>query len=630
LTPVTLPPNVQFQGELQSSQLQLGLGCVNSSRRGEPRSSISGFSVVVKSVSAALNIPSVQQCDYLSGSVEDQVKHVTQQSTKPIAWTILDRSYSQFARDQREQLRSVGFDTMLFVSIENGTKLARKMCQDGLAVVDFQQEFQKPLTSKSGNPINWTLKLRVAKAKFSMPSLLHSHSLDSLFTEMDVFWLRNPSAEFMMRGPEGKTPSLIFGAHADKPGYINIGMWYVRGDAPVAATDLFKEAFEIQRRYPNGFDQDILQKLVIIKASTVDATWTSSYSHQCNTSQYTWCVDLAGAQMNKDVTARILDNFGVASCYVPEYDETTLAVHIISDHPLSHAGSKVQEAKLFGVFQGVPEYYEVAASDSQYLAWEGQVKSSDVPNLHGNDQTVTNLVGNDLAIVGNNQSLSKLVTILLKLGMATGRTVVLPQELDREGQLWHAEEKLDVQKMAALYGDTVQLRESTFLHNKRLGVDHMYPIAQLAVAPRIWAGMKITSSAGAQPKDSFLRLTSGNSSGGSNWGATYMQALVTMLQNAEVKSAKTVLLNFPLGIDYDRFNSFLFNGPCNSTITQLTAESFQKSVGCTRQNARKSAIDVLSLCNHEAQESPMGGGRRPLIGLSFWLVCSQVLWTQTV
>jgi len=156
-------------------------------------------------------------------------------------------------------------------------------------------------------------------------------------------------------------------------------------------------------------------------------------------------------------------------------------------------------------------------------------------------------------------------------------------------------------KMAALYGDTVQLRESTFLHNKRLGVDHMYPIAQLAVAPRIWAGMKITSSAGAQPKVSFLRLTSENSSH-FDWGSKYMQALVTMLHDADVKSAKTVLLKFPLSSDYDRFNSILFDGPCNSKIVQLTAGSFQKSVACTRNETRKSAIDVLSLCDREAQD----------------------------
>jgi len=582
------PPSLdeKFGSTLSISQSKLRtLACTNTSVSNEATKSSTVFA------------DSEHECNHLSSSIEEQFNHVLKQSKENVAWTVIDRSYVDIAKDQREQLKSVGFNTVLFIAIEQDEGFARKICQDGLDVIDFRREFQTALQNKNGTAINWTLKLRVAKAKFFIPSLFQSLGVANMFTEMDLFWLQSPLAEFRTAWSGGKQPSLTFGGHANNPWGINIGMWYMQGNASVAVANLFKEAFEILRRYSTAkgadepftvFDQTVLQKVLAMRASIVDSLgglppWNE---HECNTSKDLWCADLERAEIDNTVTVRLLDNYRISTSPTPEYDETVLAVHIVSYQPLSQAAFKVSMAKLFGVFQGVPQYYEQAASDSQYLAWEGLVKSADISN--GYDK--------------KHLSIPTLVPILLKLGMATHRVVILPQELDVQHQVWHSEEIFDVVKMTMLLGNSVQLRESNFLHNKRLIPQNMYPIAQISVAADTWAGMKITSAPGAAPKVSFIGLGKHSYN---DWQAVTLQALVSMLEQEEVKRAKTVLLNFPLAFGNvsigTYFNTMLDSRSCTSNITSLGTAAFERLLVCRDHignNAEKFATNrVVTLCN---------------------------------
>lgn len=575
LTAIAPPSDEQIQtAPAISSKPHQKLGCVNAD-------------VIKHSSAGNSSVTHLRNCDYLSWNVTDQLSQVIgKNDIRRTSWTVIDQSYSSIARDQMEQLKAVGFEHLIFVSIEPEDGFAQNMCDQGLAVIDFRPEYNMTLVNKNEEPIDWTLKLRVARAKFVMPMLFLQHGLDNMFTEMDVFWLQNPTSEFLAADRVGKQSSITFGAHADNPFAINIGMWFMRGDAPTAAADLFREAFEILRRHSttkNGdmayevFDQQVLQKVLAMRTSIVDSLWQRPQGTEpvCHTTQFSWCEDLKNAEIDENILIRVLDNYRIATSMVPEYDESVLAVHIVGSVPLTHATHKILLAKMSGVFTGVPTYYEREPSNAKYIAWEGLVKSAEAMNGYAK----------------KHETMYKLIPLLLKLGLATGRTVILPQELDISHQVWNAEELTDVYKLQQVYGRRIQLRESTFLYNRHLHPDNMYPIAQIAVGPRLWAGMKLSSTSANQSNVSYINL-------GDQSGVTEkLQALVAMLEDTEVKNAKTLVLSIPLQSNYDvYFDDVLDSETCKVRVSSLTRDSFDDNFACRKAEQRRSIMNVGSLC----------------------------------
>lgn len=200
----------------------------------------------------------------------------------------------------------------------------------------------------------------------------------------------------------------------------------------------------------------------------------------------------------KQIIVRLLGNSEIVNWLRPVYDEYTLAVHILGSAPLLDSDSKVVLAKNAGVFLGSPQYYETIPSGRRYFAWDGAISSVSLDHGHCMWPDVARQCGAFLAL-----------PLLFALGMAFGRTVILPNQLDMHAHRWGAEAFFDVirfERDARRKDLLAEWRESSFLSNGRLRTINMYPIVRLWVHADGWAAVQEVHCPNSSPRTLYLNV----------------------------------------------------------------------------------------------------------------------------
>lgn len=448
---------------------------------------------------------STSQCAHLGLRLDDQLDavlasaQVNLKGSLPVVWTVVDRHYAAIALDQNSQLISVGLPPIVFVSVDSDMTLAQQLCLKGLATINFSQEF-------AGLNITWTVKLRVAKAKFVMPGKFLSRSLGQIFTEMDVFWLRNPLSLFKYRAPGEIDPNIVFGTHYDNPWSPNIGMWYVPHDAPLVTAQLFLRAWEViaSSATPDNaedpyaiHDQYVLQLLLRDTHVIPVRLGNRLRGKPCDSRRMPYCALVNQTGLFKHVVVRLLENTVISSWLKPMHDEHTVAIHILGRAPLLDAKAKIAIVKSAGLFYGGPHYYERFASQRRYFAWDGLIQAMSME--HGFCPWPK----------AGSCGLSKVLPLLFAMAISLGRTAVLPKHVDSDAHCWNTEVVFDIasfEENIMNKGQHIDLRESSFLNHPQLNAVNMYPVARLWLHSDGWTATQMVSHLGLEPRTSYRAM----------------------------------------------------------------------------------------------------------------------------
>jgi len=554
--------------------------------------------------------PPKAACRHLNQSVASQLDAMLAtesmagvgKASRPLVWTVMDKSYATFAADQAAQLASVGLPHIIFVSIDPDPSVAEDLCAKGFATINFNPLYS---TGSDSNIKEWSVKFRVAKAKFMMPGMLIERRLENLFTESDVFWQADPRAQLTYTPDGSPAPNLIMATHHNDPTSLNIGVWYIPATAGPEVARVFSTAWDIMYSYAADpskpvFDQAVVQDLL-------------EYIDRPDFQGRSWCEHVAGAAANRvycrdvekalpmtGVNLRRLSNRLISSAKFGERDEDTLAVHILTGQPLSSGTSKILTAKNAGVFRGVPTYYEMEKSKLRYLAWDGLLNHPSKEQgycKYPNFNSPPNACG-----------IGKALPVLFSLGARFGLTVVPPTVLDLNERIWPAESLFDMVRFAEdAPFPNLQVRESKFLHNELLNITHMYPVVRLRVGTEGWVAMQTIDAEGATPHEHVWSTKL--DSNPRNLGVA--SVLATLLTSGRTAHAKTVLVNFPTvglhtrgpcvdkalcGLELDDALTYLLSGEnCRSAFKSLA----RTSRWCSKNDESSLDLEARFLCQEK-------------------------------
>jgi len=506
-------------------------------------------------------------CKHLNDTIEEQLDAVLTNEVlrdarrlhgRPLVWTVIDKAYASAAHDFSAQLRAANLHHQLFVSIDSEPDVAHELCIRGLPTVNFQPAFEHEFSSK-GTPVKWTTKYRVAKSKFTMPALLQKRGVGNIFSEGDIFWLQDPMPVFASTGGD-----VVIGTHASNPNSINIGAWYIPANASANVTLPFTHSWNAMRDHQSEetaedpmtlFDQDVLTLFLHDRGATqrcndhATGDW-GALSRMC---------DSFRDQHTPELDVRKLSNAVFRSTHYGGNDDDTIAVHILDGAPLSSVSNKFQRAKLEMVFVGEPTYYETELSQTRYLGWDGLLFSTS-KDFEYDKYPIYNSKPN--------RAVEGALKMVFALSLVTGRAAILPKLEDVIEGTWPVEELFDVptfQKDVEHDGSHFEVRESNFLYNDRLNVEHMYPVARVRLEysnGEPWAGVSFVSHKGAIPKLSYSKLAS------EDLQERTTSVFLGMLRRREVLDAKTVLIKFTPGGFYkkDSFDWLGENCPSSETM----------------------------------------------------------------
>eukprot|EP00929_Paragymnodinium_shiwhaense_P060240 TRINITY_DN30109_c0_g1_i1.p1 TRINITY_DN30109_c0_g1~~TRINITY_DN30109_c0_g1_i1.p1 ORF type:complete len:634 (+),score=83.78 TRINITY_DN30109_c0_g1_i1:141-2042(+) len=489
------------------------------------------------------------KCGYLSRSVDEQLSHVLQQvrskwpdigglNAPPLSWTIIDKHYAPIAYEYAAHLLNVDLPAIIFVNVDSSRKVAEELCMQGLYTLDYSVDFTSSRLDAAGVP--WTTKLRVAKAKFLMPGKLAAQRLANIFTEVDVYWLKNPLNKLHYVPPGGPPSGVVIGTHYNNPWEVNIGFWYVSPHAKGRIGDMFQVVWDVMEKYATTsnkddpytvFDQQILA-LVMRDATIPRGQGYKVLRQACEDKKkkrLEYCSEVEPRGRFTDIVVRLLDNVAISSFKTVTHDEDTVAVHILSQVPLTVAQQKVITARWSGAFRASPEYYEMQPTLSRYIAWDGLVPGPTRENgrcQFPQDKSID--CGFGIAF-----------RMLLALALRIGRTFVLPKLLDASADCWGSEHLFDVVKFFASIeeaGLDLKSRESSFLSSAYLGAANMYPVARIWIHYHGWLAIQHIHQLGARATSYYFKADEG-----------IFVVLSKALSLDVVATAKTILLRFPTG-----------------------------------------------------------------------------------
>lgn len=554
------------------------------------------------------------QCKHLDLPFDEQLNavltpemllEISNDHERPLAWTVIDRAYADFAGDWHSQLMAVNLSFQLYVSIDDSPLVAKELCARGFTTVSYAAEFGHQDASKEGEVITWTTKYRVAKAKFTIPVLLQQRKISSLFAESDVFWLRDPLPQ-LRADPHA---NFVSGAHANNPWSINIGMWYIPSSAPPDISRIFTKAWETMKG--NFSEVSSSNPFALMMANKnkpllrrVSLSSTASFTRFDDVEQHSarprrddahdadddlafnkfdQMIDerfklfdqavlqqlLADTNQFPNLKVRVLSNAVFVSSNMPSIDSDTIGVHILANVPLSDAGGKLASAKVAGAFVGNAEYYETRPSKVRYLGWDGHLT---LPTLDQHYDKYPYQTANPEVVHNTLQ-------LLFTLGLAFKRSVVLPTVVDIATNEWNAEALFDVsrfQKDNKKLGLMLDIRESTYFRNRHLKPVNLYPLARFRVEvfnkSTSWVGIEITKQEGETPESFYWKADVPDSY------ESYASILVDLMHWERIADMKTILIKFPAGGQND--HSLDFRGDCGDAAQQqlLSSDYFCKQM----------------------------------------------------
>jgi len=509
---------------------------------------------------------------------------------RTVAWTLVTKDRLAIIPSQSEQIKNANMSTLLVsMELDNGA-FAQRLCEEGYAVIDFSKWFHDNPNPK----FQWSTKMRYSKIKFTMPGMLVDMQMENVYMDFDVFWLHDPVPYF--RSFEA---DLVFGTHWDTPQAINAGLWYQSGNASTQLKYMFATIWSLFEKHmtdtaamePYGlFDQNALTTMLGVLSGNQACSETQKgvFDAFCNDA-----LDMKKEVQREagQVKVKQLDNDRIVSSVMAEHDENTLGVHVLTYIPFTSFNQKVMVAKQAEIFHGSPNYYEAVPSTTQYLAWDGIIKGSSSAQHYCGYASC---------------AMARVLPVLLYLGKATQRAVILPKELDRGGFTWFGEQIID---LGAGSDGPVEIRESNFLYNSRLNVSAMFPAAQLHIDIDNWMGMQITMRHGETPQTYSLRAQAG--------GLNVVEHLLGLLGLPEVQKAKTILMSFPSN-DYreGQFQSLMDDETCaidqadsawiwsesrycNPAQEIEAAKRTSKLDGWLKQRGFHDPFNTGSICHHQ-------------------------------
>jgi len=329
------------------------------------------------------------------------------------------------------------------------------------------------LPDRGGRPL--PTKALVEEAKFGTAARLAGDGVDFLFLEMDVFLIRNPRALWDARGDA----DVVISVHQENFNSINAGFYMVR--AGEKTRRLFRSALDFLVKYPSSWDQTLLECLMI------------SQDPRASRGK---CTDLPGNLSDPVVLpihgesgaggfqVALIDPDVVVSAPRPFFFRDSVAVHVLTDAPLTSSHGKKVVAKEMMLWEGASCYYCVGAA-----AEEGT--NGGLPPGPGRYLAYDDVISTNLAYNFHEQRAADAILLhLAAAALATNRTLILPMVFDSQRYIY-GWQMLDTESLVRL---GVDWREASFLRNPRLELPAALSVGHATIAEDSLTVQRVTST----------------------------------------------------------------------------------------------------------------------------------------
>ena len=379
--------------------------------------------------------------------------------TNMLAFTISDYVYvKDMLHDVFQMMDNVvGFSDRHFFLVALDKESVQLACKYGYSVVFWKADE--------------SLVDAVANTKLILSYEFAKRGIDTFFTEMDVWWIRSPKQhliDFQKQyelEDERNQKHLYFSTHQLNPNAANIGVYAVKANK--YTEEYFRVCIDVLNQRPETHDQYVMQDVLHLfrersegkDYAFVPYTLTGIYKPHSEEPPKT-------PEIKYPFKALMFSHHEIASGIRPTTTLITLAIHTLSDKPLTPPFGKQMNAKELGVYYGFHSnpkgasypntdaagYYDRSGTHRRYLWLDTSIRN--------NFYSFTNPDH-----YKDKETLEWILAMLIAIARKTNRILVLPQifHADKDAGTYNAWALMDYSKVKGM----VDFREANFVSNPK-------------------------------------------------------------------------------------------------------------------------------------------------------------------
>lgn len=273
---------------------------------------------------------------------------------------------------------------------------------------------------------------------------------------------------------ESASADIAIGLHQENAFDPNAGLYLVR--ATDASRWLWRTMAAYLVKYPETWDQDLLGCL--LRRHSPHGYLNSRAGCQTittNDSSISGGAMAASSGFPHNVSLLVISNDVVVAASRPTVMRDTVAVHILTDKPLTSSRGKIWLAKELHLWEGAGHYYNIGRvheatpsgqrpEQRRYLAYDGGVMST-----------------NSIYMFHDLRSCQAVLLHMATIALITNRILVLPSVFDAQRHVYGAQ-FLDLKSLEVL---GVEWRESSFLHNQKINFGRDASVSHAVIGPSL-------------------------------------------------------------------------------------------------------------------------------------------------